>query len=120
MAQSPYMSTRGDEINQPCCDIDNETQRELAASDQTLEQALLVRRNKHIKTLGRHLLFEEVRLSFHLYVHYSEPHFIVRSLMFNVTLSPKMLVFVWISSADSGNATEQASQSFRCPPTTSI
>ena len=120
MAQSPYISTRGDEINQPCYDIDTETQRALVASDQTLEQALLVRHNKHIKTMGRHLLFEEVRLSFHLYAHYSEPHFMARNLLFNVTRSPEMLVFVWISSADSGNVTEQSSQSFSCTATTSI
>ena len=120
MAQSPYMSTRGDELNQPCYDVDTETQRELAASDQTLKQALLARRNKHFKTVGRHLLFEEIRLSFHLYVHYSEPHSMVRNLLFSITLSPKMLVYVWISSADSGNVTEQASRSFRYPPTTSI
>ena len=120
MAQSAYISTRGDEINQPGYDIDTETQRELAASDPTFEQALLTRRNKHFKTLGRHLLFEEVRLSFHLYVHSSEPHFMVRNLLFNVTRSPKMHVSVWISSADSGNVTEQAPQSLRCPSTTSI
>ena len=43
-----------------------------------------------------------------------------RNLSFDVTLSPKALVFVWMSSADSVNVTEQASQSFSCPPTTSI
>ena len=116
---SAYVSTRGEEINQPCCDIDTETQRVLAASDQTFEQALLARRNKYFKTVGSHLLFEEVRLSFHLYVHSSEPHFMVRNLLFNVTRSPKMHVSVWISSADSGNVTEQAPQSLRCPSTTS-
>ena len=120
MAQSPYISTRGDEINQPCYDIDTETQRELTASDQPCEQTLLAQRNRRFKTLGRHLLFEEVRLSFHLYVHYSEPHFMVRNLLFNVTLSPKTLVFVWISSTDPGDVSEHASQSLRCPPTTSI
>ena len=80
MAQSPYISTRGGEINQPCydIDIDTETQRESVASDQTFGQALLARRNKLIKTVGRHLLFEEVRLSFHLYVHYSEPNLLIR------------------------------------------
>ena len=116
MAQIPYIS---DEINQPCYDIDTETPQEVA-SDRTLEQALLARRNKYFKILGRYLLFEEVRLSFHLYVHYSEPHFMVRDLSFNVTLSSKMLVVVWMSSGDSANVTEQASQSFRCPPMASI
>ena len=88
MAQSPYISKRGDAIHQPCYDIDTETQWEFAASDQTLEQVLLAQRNKHIKTLGRRLLFEEVCLSFHLCVHCSEPHFMVSSLLFNVMLSP--------------------------------
>ena len=94
MAQNAYTSTRGDGINQPCYDIDTETQRGVAASDQTFEYAMLVRRNGHFKTVGRHLLFEEVRLSFRLYVHYSKSSFVVRNASSNVTQSPEMLVFV--------------------------
>ncbi|KAF8587677.1 glycoside hydrolase family 20 protein [Ramaria rubella] len=83
---SRYLSTGGDELNTECYAQDNETQADLKASGQTLEQALnTFTQATHgvLKQAGKTpIVWEEMVLDH------------------NVTLSNDTIVMVWISSQD--------------------